>query len=288
MKGRGTMKNVERSVIEIAPHSWLINEYNIVNMYLLEGREQALLIDCGSGYGDIPAEVRRLTNKPVKVVVTHGHPDHDGSSAQFKKVYMHPLDISLSEQTYSLNPKFRDAYVRTRLPELYPDGPIEEILATAQENGPVIRLPVEDGDVFELGGRKVEVVHTPGHTDGSICLLDDACRLLITGDTCNDTLLVSDTNCGDGLKKALKSFEKMWSLSERFDYICQGHNTIDKADKSFITDYIEAIRALLDGASGTPDTGVIFDAVAYQHNKVTVRYHIRRKSPLPLSHSMPL
>ena len=45
-------------------------------------------------------------------------------------------------------------------------------------------LWMEEGDVFHLGGRDIEVIHAPGHSLGSVCLLDRARRWLFTGDTC--------------------------------------------------------------------------------------------------------
>lgn len=186
---------LQRPVVEIAPRTWLISEYKLVNMYLLEGDAGALLIDCGTGIGDIPAEVRKLTDKPLTVVITHGHLDHDGAAAQFDAVYMHPLDIPLSERMYERAPQFRDMYVRSRVPVRNPGADPEEILALIQKNGPVTRLPVEDGHIFDLGGRHVEVIHTPGHSLGSICLLDKENRLLFNGDICNGESLLM--NIGD-------------------------------------------------------------------------------------------
>lgn len=272
------MKNMPRSVSEIADKTWLINEYNIVNMYLLEGMDRALLIDCGCGFGDVPAEVRRLTDKPITVVITHSHPDHDGSSAQFDHVYMHPADILLSNQTYPRTSQFRDIYVRSQLPKVYPQVPAEEILATAQEVGSVNRRPVEEGYVFQLGNRDVQVIHTPGHSEGSICLLDGTTRLLFTGDSCNDHFLVLDPDWKQGLQRALKTFDKLWSLQDQFDFICQGHNAQGKAEKRFISDYIEAIHLLLDGAQGEPDTGTLFDGMAFHHNRISIRYALHAKT----------
>lgn len=170
---------LQRPVVEIAPRTWLLSEYKLVNMYLLEGEKEALLIDCGSGIGDIPGEVRKLTAKPLTVVITHGHPDHDGAAAQFDCVYMHPLDIPLSEQMYDMAPKFRESYVRSRVPVRNPGANADEIIALIQENGPVKRLPVEDGHIFDLGGRTVEVIHTPGY---SLPYTASACRLFYNQD----------------------------------------------------------------------------------------------------------
>lgn len=69
-----------KPVVEIAPRTWLISEYKLVNMYLLEGDEAALLIDCGTGIGNAAETVRELTDKPLTVAITHGHFDHDGRS----------------------------------------------------------------------------------------------------------------------------------------------------------------------------------------------------------------
>ena len=90
-----------KPVVEIAPRTWLISEYKLVNMYLLEGDEAALLIDCGTGIGNAAETVRELTDKPLTVAITHGHFDHDGAAALFPEIHLHPLDIKLSEEGYA-------------------------------------------------------------------------------------------------------------------------------------------------------------------------------------------
>lgn len=239
---------LQRPVVEIAPKTWLISEYKLVNMYLLEGETDALLIDCGTGLGDIPGEVRKLTDKPLKVVITHGHPDHDGAAAQFDAVYMHPLDIPLSEQMYERAPQFREMYVRSRVPVRNPGADVEALVATIQENGKVTRLPVEEGYIFDLGGRHVEVIHTPGHSLGSICLLDKENRLLFNGDICNgESLLMNMGDSSSTMKVYHESMRKLWAREGEFDYILWGHDNLEKCDKTIIQDYIEASEKLVSG-----------------------------------------
>ena len=64
-------------------------------MYLVEGREKAALIDTGSGAGDLKACVEALTSHPILVLITHGHVDHAMGAPQFEEVYMSVLDLSL-------------------------------------------------------------------------------------------------------------------------------------------------------------------------------------------------
>ena len=150
-----------KPVVEIAPRTWLISEYKLVNMYLLEGDEAALLIDCGTGIGNAAETVRELTDKPLTVAITHGHFDHDGAAALFPEFLLHPRGAEA-----------RAWYAKSRGPVRNPEATEEELLALVQKNGPVRRIPMEGGTVFELGGRTIEVIHTPGHSLCYVCLLD--------------------------------------------------------------------------------------------------------------------
>lgn len=269
------MKKIERPIVEIAPRTWLISEYKLVNTYLLEGDNLAMLIDGGAGVGPLVEDVRALTDKPVIFVATHGDGDHVGVAGCFEKAYLHPLD----RERVNMFPldKMAEFMIRSRGPVRNPETPVEDLLTLipAEPLPPMPEFePLEEGMVFDLGGRTVEVIHTPGHSDGSCCLLDKANRLLITGDACNDRLLVGGEDRNEGLKKALETYEKMWARSNEFDYICQGHDALDKADKSFISDYIEAINALLNGAEGAPRTDAMHSGTMYPHNKVMVWYNL--------------
>src|SRR6187549_2649383 len=59
---------------------WHIADGNIDNIYLIEGRDSALLIDTGIGGANLPAFIKSLTSLPVIVVNSHSHPDHSGSN----------------------------------------------------------------------------------------------------------------------------------------------------------------------------------------------------------------
>lgn len=74
-------------VCEIAYQTYAINEYGLNAMFLIVGEEKALLIDTGTGVCDLPATLRYLTDKPVQVVLTHGHPDHAGAIGWFDEVW---------------------------------------------------------------------------------------------------------------------------------------------------------------------------------------------------------
>ena len=270
------MKKPERIIKEIAPKTWLMSEYKLVNTYLLEGEKAAMLIDGGIGLGNLAADVKKLTDKPVIFVATHGDSDHLGAAGYFETAYMHPLDEERSRK-FPIGREMAEYCIRSRGPVRNPETPVETLLSLIPEEAlpPMPKfLPMTDGFVFDLGNRLVEVIHTPGHSDGSCCLLDKNTRLLFCGDACNDRLLVGNADRDTGLRESLETFQKMWSRSDAFDAICQGHDALDKADKSFISDYIEAIEALLAGAEGAPRTDAMHSGTMYPHNKVMVWYNL--------------
>lgn len=221
-------------VTELAYRTYQISEYGMDSLFWIEGDDKAVLLDTGTGTFDIPGFIDATfgpDHKPYDVVLTHGHVDHAGGMFQFDKVYLHEADHELA---LGNTVEERQNYVQMMIDSsmgLYavtPDMVIggEDTHAEAPEF-----LPLNEGDVFDLGGRKLEVYFTPGHTAGSCSFLDRANRILFSGDACNqNTLLtpfggagedeVSADQCISGLKA---SAEKMLSLQDAFDRNINGH-----------------------------------------------------------------
>ena len=74
---------LERPVVKIAPDTYLVSEYKLVNMFLVVGKHRAALIDTGGGIGPLPEDIERLTGLPLVVIATHGDPDHVGGAGHF-------------------------------------------------------------------------------------------------------------------------------------------------------------------------------------------------------------
>ncbi len=120
-----------------------------VRIFLLTGTKSALVIDTGMSGPDIRAMAAEHTNLPLRLLNTHADPDHISGNGQFDTFYMHPSETA--------------HYYRER-------------------GGKGRAIPVFEGDVIDLGERELEIVHLPGHTPGSITVLDRGSRCLIGGD----------------------------------------------------------------------------------------------------------
>jgi glyoxylase-like metal-dependent hydrolase (beta-lactamase superfamily II) len=195
-------------------HTWRIVEDNTVNIYLVEGTDSALIIDTGYGTGDLKEFVHSLTSLPVIVVNTHGHGDHTGNDKQFSRIYAHPDDFGM------INNRFKD---------------MEEI--------PVL-IPLKEGQIIDLGDRKLEVIEVPGHTHGSICLIDTLNKVLFAGDNTNGIVWLFLKDCYP-LEVYLNSLQKIEQRIKGYNIIMPGHN--EPLDKSFIADQITCVKSILDG-----------------------------------------
>lgn len=200
-------------------------------MYLLEGKEAALLIDTAYGFGNLRAVVEKLTDKPIQVVNTHGHLDHVGSNGEWEKVYMHTRAI-IDMATLQGGP----CDIST-LP--YPD--YEKAL-------------IEEGVLFELGDRTIEVIDISAHSNGSLAFLDSSHRLLFTGDEIESqqvlmyNLIEAEAHnyvFKERIEKHLRNMEKLANRFEDFDFICPGHNGA-LIDKTYINDFIGLSQAILN------------------------------------------
>ena len=161
--------------------TWIISEYRHwekTHCYLLEGSERSLLIDTGLGVCDISEVVRELTDKPVTAVATHVHWDHIGGHRYFPDFYAHSAELSwLTEGFPQPRQEIIDCFAHgCTLPKGFDLSKYEIFQGTPT------RL-LRDGDVIDLGGRKIQVLHTPGHTPGGICLYDWQEKVLFSGDT---------------------------------------------------------------------------------------------------------
>jgi hypothetical protein len=148
------------TVNEVSEKVWVLSDHNIENIYLIEGRDSALLIDTGIGAADLASAVKKLTDKPLIVIITHGHPDHCGSNYQFEKVYVHPADSGAARMFNLPETRAGMSAGMNGDAELSP----EDIYTGEIYNTRM--LPLEDGQIFNLGGRFIKVMETPGHTPG--------------------------------------------------------------------------------------------------------------------------
>lgn len=132
------------------------------NSYLVVGEERALLFDLAVNEPGVRDYTKELVGKPIQLVLSHGHPDHIYYLSEFSDVWMHLADEKL---------------VREGMMGIPPVTPCPTIHS------------LQDGDTIDLGNRILDVFNTPGHTPGSILLLDRQSKVLLSGDTCSRRLL---------------------------------------------------------------------------------------------------
>ncbi len=251
---------------KVAEGVWRIDDHKSDNMYLVEGSDKALLIDTGLGVAKLADFVKTLTSKPVTVVNTHGHQDHAGGDYQFKAVYAHPADfeyIQKSELTDARKGRIERSTKESPSPDLVP---VEDAL-----KAPLAELmPLKDGFVFDLGGRKLEVIHVPGHTPGEIVLLDAAHKIVFSGD--NDNALVwLFLPMSLPLETYLQSLQKLQKRAGEFETIYPGHG--GALPRAFVAEQIACVESILDGtAKSEPYHSFAGDAGLARYKTAEVAY----------------
>lgn len=203
----------------VAPGVHRITEGGRVHTYLVLGENWAVLVDSGFGIGDIAAVVRELTDLPILVINTHAHLDHIGGNAHFDVAFVHQRE-SL-EETAETARRFRELATQDDFPVPFPDG------FALDRYAPEVPKPthrVAGGETIDLGARTLEVLPTPGHTAGSICLLDEGNRLLFTGDTITDRPL---QGIGEGvsLPEYQATLRLLAEMSPDVDLLLPGHGS---------------------------------------------------------------
>ena len=147
--------------------------------YLIVGQKRALLFDTGMGISDVKKITAELTKLPIIVLNSHTHDDHVGGNWEFDTIYGMDTDFTRKNAQGSRE----DAQA-----EITPDQICGSLPKGFDPKAYVTRpwkitAYMHDGDRFDLGGRTIEVIATPGHTPDAISLIDRANGLLFTGDT---------------------------------------------------------------------------------------------------------
>jgi glyoxylase-like metal-dependent hydrolase (beta-lactamase superfamily II) len=169
------------------------------------GERRAVLVDSGMGIGDIRTTVEALTDLDVMVVNTHYHFDHTGGNQQFSEIGIHrdgakPLGLGVPEEVlerymvytrdlleaFGVYREADDRFFHFLTEETSPRPLPAGFDPKSWRYLPTVPTRIfEDGDLIDLGGRTLRVIHTPGHTPDCICLLDEENGVLFGGDTIN-------------------------------------------------------------------------------------------------------
>src|SRR5574344_192564 len=221
---KNTVNNIH-IIEEIAPNTYRLDEAGLCNSYLVIGDNKALLIDNGNGAGNILKVAESLTKLPIETVATHMHPDHVGGRNWFKYFYVDSNDNCFTYKALCIK-KANEMMIKMRK-DLNLNLTISKKAYHHSE-----AISIADGHDFELGNRHLKVVEVPGHTKGSIALLDDKEKIMFTGDSGNPWIwlqLPGSTN----VSTWLKSVDKLIELSKTYKAY-YGHGDGVETKKDFI------------------------------------------------------
>ena len=182
------------------------------NIWHVRGRDRDLVVDTGMGVASLVEEIQDLVDRPVSAVATHGHGDHIGSHHEFDDVAIHPAEASDIERPRLETLDIEAAWGQEGIDAIRRWGyeldsryfvtalPAGMALDGFRQRPAAVTRLVDEGDVFDLGDRRFEVLHLPGHSPGSIGLWEAATGILFSGDAVYDGPLLdefSDSDIGD-------------------------------------------------------------------------------------------
>ena len=218
---------MDYEIIKINRNSWRIED-NGVRFFLLTGADRALLVDSGRNVTNARDIAAALTDLPISLLNTHADGDHVASNGQFNAFYMHP----------------------------------EEEANYRRGNRPGNIIPVQEGDVLDLGNRKLKIIHLSGHTPGSIALLDLENRVLLSGDPIQDGRIFMFGPFRN-MENYVTSLEHLKTWEGCFDEIWPSHGSIPVCP-SLISRLHEGAQAILEGrVSGQPEEVFGHQVMAY-------------------------
>jgi glyoxylase-like metal-dependent hydrolase (beta-lactamase superfamily II) len=245
---------------------WLVGEPSHVNSWLVAGRERAVLLDTGLGIAPIRPVVEQLTDRPVSVLNTHAHFDHVGGNREFEEIAIHELGAPALEQDVS--PALLADYLeytrqllaaaheyrrtdRALFHLLTPDSnprPLPEGFELADWRIPGSRATrtLRDGEQVDLGGRRLTVLHTPGHSPDSICLLDERDGLLFTADTISTGPIYAQLPESD-LAAFAASTRRLADLAPELRSVLVHHFGRVAVEPSFLQDVADAFETVRGG-----------------------------------------
>ena len=232
-------------VYEVESGVWAIYEpfqWQEVISYLIIGAESAVLFDTGNGIGNIWSIVSQLTDKPVRVLNSHSHFDHIGGNYQFDEILSVSTPFSVSKTRGLKNEEILLEVSPEALCKDLPHGVNREDHQTRPYS---ISGVIEDGDVLDLGGRRLEVLHVPGHTDDAIALLDRDAGFLWSGDSFYEGpiwLFAPETD----LASYQASVARMAALASDLKAVFPAHNT-PRADPALLVELRDKLDEVLAG-----------------------------------------
>lgn len=214
---QSVFKNADLEISKLEDKVWVIETTDKTTMHLIEGTKKALLIDTGTKCEKLDEVIQKITQKPLDVVITHAHGDHAGNIRFFDEIYIHPADTVLLDKTYKGKVHF-----------------------------------VNDGYVFDLGGKKIEVSYMPAHTPGSIVLLDKKAGSCYSGDAFGSGQVWLQLRPYAPMKTYIESCKKMEKLMDGgiTKIYCGHYPYVKKAyDKHYIFEMRTLAEALVNGTA---------------------------------------
>lgn len=168
------------------------------NIWLVRGRDRDILVDSGLGVISLKQAVNQLFEKHVTAVATHYHLDHVGSLCDFDDRVIHALEAPLLQDSSFKGGLLKTDFSAEEVAVIEGLGyPLpDELLTALPHKGYDLRTyntprttatqTVQEGDVIDIGSRRFEVLHFPGHSPGSIGLWERESGILFSGDAIYD------------------------------------------------------------------------------------------------------
>ncbi|MCW2902082.1 MAG: Zn-dependent hydrolase [Streptosporangiaceae bacterium] len=256
----------------LAAGVFLIAEPGHVNNFLVVGEDRAVLLDTGLGVADIRAVAEGLAGKPLSVVNSHYHFDHSGGNRHFDEIAIHragaellaePAPDGLAESYMAYTQRLIEAWQGYKdlddtyfhlvtadtlirpLPEGFDPADYRIVPTTAT-------TLLDDGDEIDLGGRVLQVMHTPGHSPDSICLFDERNGLLFGGDTINTGPIYAQLEDSD-VEAFARSTRRLAGLGDVVARVFVCHfMRVDNAP-GLLAEIADGFERLLDGSAAFRD-----------------------------------
>lgn len=221
---------------QLNKHLMRIIDMSGTAMYLVMGSKRACLIDTGCGIGNLKKYVETLCDLPMDVILTHGHFDHSGGADVFDRVYMNVEDIPVYDHNKEL----------LKMMKQKEDNPLYDLVLSKKQINHEAFLPLQNGQIFDLGDIHLEMVSVAGHTQGMMMVLIQELRTMIFGDACGEGVMLFEDTSSDVSTYRRHLLHLKENFEERYDIVLRNHGTF-VSDCDILDHVLECCNLILEG-----------------------------------------